>query len=494
MKKIGEKLTQIILILFVLTFGWTIINGIFLGQDAVFSYNKIGLIFGIIFYMIIALVTYKKVIPKIIKNKYIPIILMIVFTIICLIVGYKLRVNPSWDMGRVFEIASKYANGTINQDDYLYEFPNNIAITYIFIAVLKIANIIKIENLITAITIFNSIVVCLTVISLYYATKRVFNEKTALMFLIISLFTTPLYLYTAIYYTDTMSMLFAALTFLLYAYSRSEQNKLKRTVLEILFGITIILCIKVKITSAFVVIAMVVYDILSGKIIKFSKKFWITILSAALCFILCVIIQNRLILPDLEKQKYIKMPIEHWILTGLVGNGGYNSEIRDYTGGFSGYEEKRKGDIEKIKETIKEYNIGTFVDHINQKLKFAWSDGTYYAPEKLWREPLNKGFLYEFVAKDGSKTNLYKYFPQSMHFGMLIFMVIDILIILKNKKLDKKDIILAISVFGLLVFLLLWENRSRYILTLVPIMLILEARGIEGFCDYIKNFIGEKKQ
>ena len=36
-----------------------------------------------------------------------------------------------------------------------------------------------------------------------------------------------------------------------------------------------------------------------------------------------------------------------------------------------------------------------------------------------------------------------------------------------------------IAIFGLAVFLLLWENRSRYLLTYVPIMIMLEVNGIE---------------
>ena len=173
------------------------------------------------------------------------------------------------------------------------------------------------------------------------------------------------------------------------------------------------------------------------------------------------------------------MPVEYWLLIGSTGNGGFNQELYEYVKGYGTYEERKTAAREKFVETIKEYTFITFVQHINEKLKYTWADGTYMAPEKLRRDPVERGELYEYVASGGEKTEDYKYFPQVMHMSMLILMVIAVIDIIRKKDYERDDVFLFIAIFGIAVFLMFWENRSRYILTLIPIMLILKVSGIE---------------
>lgn len=37
-----------------------------------------------------------------------------------------------------------------------------------------------------------------------------------------------------------------------------------------------------------------------------------------------------------------KMPIEHWIMIGLVDNGSYNEDLLNYTLSYNSYSEKEK--------------------------------------------------------------------------------------------------------------------------------------------------------
>ena len=166
-------------------------------------------------------------------------------------------------------------------------------------------------------------------------------------------------------------------------------------------------------------------------------------------------------------------------MIGLNENGSFSPE--DYTTTMTKptYEEKEEAEIQSIKEKISQYNAKTFLIHLNDKLIFAWGDGTYYGPIKLERMPHKFGVLHDVVLRYGKYNKYFKYIPQAMHFGMLIFILINTFFIIKEKRYSKNiNIIFIITICGFLAFLLIWENRSRYVITALPIMLLLEVEGI----------------
>ena len=494
MKLIGKKILTTITTIFIVLFIWIVINAIFLGQEVIFKYNSALLILSIIIYISLTVILYKKIIPILAKYKYLHLALFTIFGLIAIVVSYKIRVNPSWDMGRIFNIAQTYVKEGYVSDVYLYEYQNNIAITCIYILFFEFFKIMNITKEVVAITIMNALIVTCAVIFLYYAVREMFNKEKAMMVLIICIFTTPFYLYSAIYYSDSLSMFFSTLLLLLYVLIRKQNNKTINILLQILWGISIVVGIKVKIASFFIIIAIVLWELLNGNFKELFNNFKVTLPIALIFYLIYTLVVNTYVIPKKDTLNYCKMPIEHWILLGLDGPGGFNQELYEYTKGYKTYEERKNADIIKIKEKIKEYNIISFIAHINEKLKFTWADGTYFASDKISREPVSRNTLTEIFANNGKYANFYKYFPQTMHLGMLVFMVVNVVFILKKQNYNIDDVFLFISIFGLAVFFMIWENRSRYILTLVPIMIVLEVNGIEQLSNKIKNVFKSNKE
>jgi len=67
---------------------------------------------------------------------------------------------------------------------------------------------------------------------------------------------------------------------------------------------------------------------------------------------------------------------------------------------------------------------------------------------------------------------------------MMFLIIISILYSIKHS--EKKEIlnIGRLSMFGLLLFLLMWETRSRYMLNYIPIYILIT---ISGIIDLSKN-------
>ena len=477
LSKIKNCLANGILAAFVLIFLWILANGL-LAYDAVsYFYNPILLAFGILLFIPAVLAFRKYLIPRLARIAYLPALLLALFTVLCFICGTALRVGPSWDMGEVFKVARYAANGDAIESYYLYYFPNNLMMALIYTVVFKAALLVGFTDLVTVATCFNTLLVVLTGILLYLSARRLYGKELSLLLLFLTLFTTPFYLYTALYYTDTASMFF--ITAMLYLAVRVRQAKSSRSgiIAALLFGITAFFAYETKVTTFILLIALVIYLIYRG----FDKKAALQILVAGAVFVILLamfgLVKGKVFDPKLSDE--LEYPLEHWVMMGLNGVGTFSAEDYAYTNSFPSYAEKQAAVRKNIAERFALYDANSFIKHLTSKLKFAWTDGLFFAPEKLRREPVSPNILHEFVLPGGKYNAFYKYLPQIMHFSMLIFMTLSAYAQFKKRGNKSIESALILAVFGLLLFLLIWENRSRYVITMLPIMLLLQLSGME---------------
>ena len=190
-------------------------------------------------------------------------------------------------MGTIYNIAKEYATTGTTTDPYLHTFPNNVMITSIYNVLLGMFNIIGVTDFLTVATVFNSLIVSASGILLYYNTKKMFGEDKALMVLLITVMTTPLYLYSASYYSDTFSMFLTMVLLNLYLRIDEKDNVKSTIIWQILFAISMVIGIKMKITCTFIIIAICVYKILNLQINikRMIKKFGISIILTCVLFI-----------------------------------------------------------------------------------------------------------------------------------------------------------------------------------------------------------------
>lgn len=492
MEKINNALMRIILVFSTIMIIWITLLGIINYEPALFSFNPVILVAGTIAYIVFTIFIYNKLIPKLIKYKKLPFILIGAFIVLCIVIGQFLKLNPTWDMGTVFEASLNLAtHGEYEVNEYikgyLYEYPNNIGTSAIYIVLFKIAKLFGITQYIEVATLFNSIVVGFTLLFMYLIAKKLFNEKISLMVIILALMTSPFYLYSAIYYSDTLAMLLSSML-LYFAIMLKDMKKSKiKIFLLISFGTFIAICYKVKITSLFVIIAYLIYIILNGKLKKSLKGMAIILISTFCSLLIINHAINTIWLKDKEQLDNNKIPIEYWLIVGLEGNGGFDPEIAEFIHTRGSYEEKQIQGREKIKEIIKNYDLPSFIKHINSKLAYAWNDGTYYATEKIRRSPVNKSILYDIFALDGKYINVTKYIQQSRHMAMLVLITIGCVVIVYRKKYNNKNNIFIITTLGFILFLLIWENRSRYMIPDLPFLIILQVYGIQLISNKLKK-------
>jgi len=494
MKKAFEMFSKVFLSCFGIIILWIIATGILEYNKVIFTFNPLLLILGIIIYILLVVFFYNKCLKKLEKIKGIEYVGFAAFTILAICSGLYFKLNPTWDMGTTYGIAKEYVEcGTYSNTFYLSQFPNNVMMTSIDMVLLKISSLFGINDSLTVITIVSALVVSLSIILSFYTMKRIYTRRKALAFLCIALFTTPLYLYAAEYYTDVFSMIIPVILLNIWLSVRNcEINFIKRFGLDILFSIILFIGIDLKLTSAFIFVAIIFYEVLQVNIKNLLKNIAIIIpITAILIVIFNLTVVKQLAKP--EERLINEVPKEHWIMMGMNGVGNFSYEEYAYTNSYKTFDEKKEADKRKIIERLKERDLNTHIKNITRKLGFAWHDGTYWAPDVLRRSPVETRFLHKFVLESGEYNVYYKYIPQTMHFAMLIFIIFNIIRIIKEKDYESKDIITLTTMFGVMLFLILWENRSRYLVNILPLMIMSQINGIDEFSKYLKSSIKECK-
>lgn len=452
-------------------------------------------LFIIFFNVIIFIILYKILLRanNFFKNKLhiFMFILIIVLQIVCIC---NLKVNPSWDFSAIYEIAKNISQGKEFNEYYLYKFRNNIGISLFFMIIYKIFHVTDYYNISCIINIF---IIDLSIFFSYKLIKNKFNYEKTLLFLSLCLGTTPLYTYSTIFYTDTISMIYPVLIYCIYL--KLKQDK-KIYFYSLLLGIIAFLGSTIKFSVIIILIACLVNLILKNKIKLVYKEIIVIILSYFLSSVIfCFVVNNSKIF---SFDMYAKSPIppQHWVMMGLIEEGGWSENEYNFTYKLikdnNGNRKKVEKSINnKIVERLKNYKVNGYIKFLTKKNVFTWGDGTYVAPEKLRREPIKQNKIHEVVLYENKYFNYFSYFSQTTHIIVLAGILISIFYALKNKKQDDFDV-LRITIFGLVLFFSLWETRSRYLVNYIPIFLILAVSvDYNKFYRDLKNilFISDKK-
>lgn len=453
-------------IIFCLMFTFIIIGSLLIKNRFFEPNNQFFIFLVLIFWLIIFFFLFKKLNKDFKHKKIIVCTIFLIFFIIQLIVSNELKVTPSWDLGRSFDAASNYA--LTNDGDLFNVYPNNYFLTYVLALLYKLSLFFGNTDFLTLSIVFNIIVIDLSIFIIYLCVKKLKGFNAALFALLMCLFSTPFLFYTPIFYSDTLTMFIPILMFYL-VININENNK--SILLLILFGILTFIGYKLKASILVFTCAVIIYWLFKNNKLRNIGIVFLTL-------ILCILTFNGLekkLLPNLDTK--FNFPYTHWVMMGLNDQnqiyGSYYFPDVKYTMESNN---KTKDNLDVIKKRIIDRKIIGNLDFYRTKILDAWSDGTYFVPEKLQRQPENKSIIHEFVLKKGKYFDYFFYISTGFVLAMYVIMLSGCILDLKNN-LDEKTL-LRCSLLGIMLFLILWENRSRYLVNFVPIMIVLSTLSL----------------
>lgn len=485
--KMKEKLLNIFNVFYLIIFAIVLLLSIFDNNSTLYGHYNCMLLIIVSSLIFCALyLLWKKISSIEIKSKKRLIIFLFgIIILIQLIAGILFMNNPSWDFGVIFGEAIDFTGSYDYSSEYFSYYLNNVPLLAILKTIFSIFHILGYNgNYIIIGMLLNIIMLDLAIYVMYKLVNEKYGFNNGILSIILMGLYSPIYLYVPIFYTDTLSMIFPILLLYLYYLMLNKPNN---KVMSILFGIVLYVGMMLKFTVVIIFIAMFIYTIID----KLNKnKSNIKAINILLIIIpICVLIITKSLVYNLCVNNHIdkskKLPYTHWIAMGLVGNGGYNEEDAEYAKNITPPSVEKEQEIIIIKDRIKEHiNNKTFINFIANKIVYVWGDGSYYAPSKLVRSPINNGHHYDYINMNNSKSNLYKYFSTSYNIVILLLGLYSAICCMRCN--DEINFISRLSLLGLFFFLLMWEARSRYLVNYLPIIVISSIYGFNNINKFKK--------
>ncbi|MDR0984650.1 MAG: glycosyltransferase family 39 protein [Ruminococcus sp.] len=308
--------------------------------------------------------------------------------------------------------------------------------------------------------VFNIFCLFVSYVLTYLTSKNVYSDNfKPLSIAIIAAIFPVFYAYTPVYYTDTMAMPFTiGCIYLITCGIKSAEYK--NVIYFALAGITAVLGYFIKASVGIILPAVVIFLILTKIPVKKKIVFGSGFFGVFICLaiMLNLLIAGTGIYTKDSREEY-EFPKTHWVMMGIKSYGGYFSEDFEMTYQAGNFAEKERVNIAEIKERFSEYNVLTFTRHVIVKVSRTWSDGAYF---------VNNGYLNSrFV--NGKFFNIYSNIVNTC----LLFAVIWGFFCGARRKDYGILFLCRVILCGLILFLIVWETRSRYLISFIPLILLM---------------------
>ncbi|OCA88298.1 hypothetical protein A8F94_10910 [Bacillus sp. FJAT-27225] len=415
-----------------------------------------------------------------IKKEYILIPFFIGSAAVQLLVVKWFDITPSWDFGTIVHDAAIIFEGqTLN--DYFIKYPNNIFLVILLGAVGKLFS-----PTLFIFQLFNICVITLSQYLIYSITKKLASYGTALASLLLSGLFFPYIFFAPIVYTDTISLLFLLLPLTILI----DQNgrfiiKLTRVLpASILFALGMIL----KGSLVIFVIAFAIVLFIFGS--KWKKSY--SLIPILILLILKVafnswIYQNDFI--DKAKIDRYSFPVTHWLVMGQNSErfGKYAANDVAWTAELLNKMPKETVSQIHLKELIariKEKGVMGNIAYTKEKISHTWTDGTYYSLNKIKRRPIHPENIASLL--NYKSGHIIQAYARIQH----LFVMAGILLFSLKVRKEKSETYLffLLSIIGFFLFFIMWEARSRYLVSLTPIFIMMASIGYFGLSKTKSQF------
>lgn len=388
----------------------------------------------------------------------------------------KLQVLPrgEWDYTLVFREAEERVLHGVPPTDYFGNFSNNVPYYWLLVGFFGLLHRFGITEFMLPLMLLNLVCIDASLLMLYGMARRILNKKWALLVLVLGMVSPALLLYIPIAYTDTLTLPFvcgaAYLWLLARECSHAEKCK-KAALLAGVAGVVAALGAVLKVSVAILVVAFV----LDAWLFWDGKHRWMSVAAVAVCCAVVLLGGNKLAHEAMPTYDVVKIPYTHWIMMGLHKEGSYYDPDYQLTLSYPTYKERVAFHKQEIARRIQEMGPLGFLDHCREKLAFMISDGTYYAPSKLNRAAAKPSIWHEFVVPGGKYAGILYYCADALQICLLLGCAVSSWRAARQR--DHRLTVFRVALFGLVLFLLLWENRSRYLVNFIPLFLLCAGSG-----------------
>lgn len=404
-------------------------------------------------------------------------VLFAVYSVLLVAFGLLMQVNTvaNWDYPTVFNEACAFITDRAAPGSYFAICMNNAPLYWAYVGWLMLPHALGVQDLMSALVVLNCVCIVLSLFFLFRIAVRLWDEKRALFILCAAFLYPGLFLYAPIAYTDTLTLPFVTGAVLLWLRARDagtagEHPRALRLAVAALFLTALGSALKVSVAVLAVAFAIDLIFAWKGRIR------WRALAASAACFLIVLfggIELSHIGFPEYEREPF---PLSHWIMMGLHGDGGYWNPDFELTLQYDTYEERVVFTREEIARRIAAMGPDGFVRHCANKLSYIYSDGTCYAPIKLYVGLGKPNPLHNWILPGARFSGFLYYAADGLQLCLLALCAWGSFCDARRGR--SQLAFLRAAWFGLGLFLLLWEARSRYVVNFLPVFLLCAAAGL----------------
>lgn len=426
-------------------------------------------------------------------------VLMIGIFVCHLIMGYLMEYTPMGDNFMLYDGSYTLARlgnfGGLDFDLYLSRFSNQWGFMLMLTGFQKLLLMLGIENRFYALVIVQAVLYALAINCLLRIARRQLGVRGELALTALLVLCMPMYLAAAVLYTDTFSLPFVIFT-LYFALRMEEQESWRQVICNaLLCGLCAFIGCQIKMTVAIVLIAAAIVWLMTMRPVRAIAA---VVLSAAFVIVgtqgVHRVMTACVLDPAMVEQH--NTPTIHWVMMSIPSaDNPYGGASGDYgiTWGMqengASQDEVMASIYSRMKDKV--YTLrypNRLVTAVLRKNAASQGDGTFGMTEMLDDGPVRENVVSSIVLEGRQFYSLYMAAASGIWYAVLAFAALAV-----YKDMRRRDVccaVVAVAVFGMQLFLLLWEARSRYMFSYVPLVFLLAAGSLACPAQCIKAVKG----
>ena len=248
----------------------------------------------------------------------------------------------------------------------------------------------------------------------------------------------------------------------------------------------------VLIGSGFLIRPTAVFPLIAAGIVwfpSFFKNIRKNINSKRVVQFLCVLVAivfvvtfvNVRIDRKFGKIKHLNMPLSFWLLLGSHGDGAWNDADLDTVMSVQKTDDRAKYALDKARGNYAALGLDGVLSLWCSKVITAWADGGFF----YWSPAISEAnILSEYIRGSGARNQLTKVYSQAFRLLMILGFLLACMAALAKKSMPEIDLVMTITVFGCVVFHIIWETNVRYSIPFILPMLVIICYGISTIQEY----------
>lgn len=489
----SAHLRRAFFVVFVVSFLWIFYNAVFKSTQ---DFNPLLSLFLMSVFIMLFFGAYyllKQVNLTARTGNLILLVFVIVTGTIQIIVGLQLRYTPAFDLDAIFGGGRDWAlNGNFNNyQNYFGMFSNNLGGLFLYRCLFSLGRFFRINDFYALALIYNTIMLQVMVYAVFDAARHLSGLRAAILSLVMFGCFLPFYMMGAVFYTDLLSAPFVALCINLFIRARKEGRLKQKTIYYFLLGTFTAIGAVIKFTVIIIAIAAFI-DLLLN--IRWDKKrlarriFNTFAIPAASVFILVSLLFVFYgYMNTQQNAEYVfkqRIPVTHWIMMGLNGSGYYTPVDYDFTMGLPDLATRKEEIPKVIRERIRERGLSGMFKLYTEKSAANFGNGTYKLSDFLDDSPVNETSLHDLVLYSGEHYDAYKHIAQGAYLAFFVLMLIGGALSIAR---PRTFIAPWLAMFGLMLFLIIWETNSRYSQNFMPVLILCAVIGVHAFLDVLSS-------